>query len=246
MRFTPYLFLVFWGSLFDYNVHALIKSKFHSKNDFQFPPIKLSLIILSLAGVLFEISRIPTHLLPNILLVGSITILYSLPFYLPNQTTKQIKKIPFLKTIMIAFVWSYLTVLIPLDNLGISLGWMEKMGLFIGRFFFIAAISIPFDLRDQETDEIDGVKTIAHLLGTQKSYVFFYGLILLSLGSQLIYLFQTHQTQMAWPFLASYFISVMVCKSESLKKKSFYYPVLLDGLLVLQFILVYGYFRIFA
>jgi 4-hydroxybenzoate polyprenyltransferase len=140
---------------------------------------------------------------------------------------------------MIAFVWTYLTVNIPVENLNINLSSTDLMLLFLSRFFFISAISIPFDIRDKETDLKDGVRTIAHSLSHKKIRIVIY--VLIGLMNVCMYLFgQNRQMPMLiLPYIVSSIFTIYVINSKGIQKQKYYYQIYIDGMLILQFILVY-------
>jgi 4-hydroxybenzoate polyprenyltransferase len=89
---------------------------------------------------------------------GFVTFLYSAP-KLPQPLFKNLKKIAVGKTIFLAFVWMYVTTLLPIFIAGA--GWNMPYTLFaISRFFLIYAICILFDYRDREDDRADGIRSL--------------------------------------------------------------------------------------
>jgi 4-hydroxybenzoate polyprenyltransferase len=64
------------------------------------------------------------------------------------------------KTLVVPLVWVFVTVVLPgiaVPTSPILLGMLA-----LERFCFIFAITVPFDLRDAETDAAQGIKTIAN------------------------------------------------------------------------------------
>jgi len=88
------------------------------------------------------------------------TSLYVLPF---SSRGKGLRNIPGLKLFLIAFTWAGITFLYPLAARGVNIdglaGW-----LFLQRFVFIAAITIPFDIRDLQLD-MPELGTLPQVLG---------------------------------------------------------------------------------
>ena len=73
----------------------------------------------------------------------------------------------------LSFIWSFTTVVLPVlmfptANTGYA-GNNYVVILFIHRFFFIAALSLLFNINDYAEDKKDGIKTIAVLIGPLKS-----------------------------------------------------------------------------
>jgi hypothetical protein len=94
------------------------------------------------------------------------TIFYSIPIY---RTQTNLRGVTTLKLFLIAFTWAGVTVLIPLLQQEISFE-QEVWIIFLQRFLFILAITIPFDLRDLNYDRIE-LKTLPQIIGTKKSKI---------------------------------------------------------------------------
>jgi 4-hydroxybenzoate polyprenyltransferase len=85
---------------------------------------------------------------------------------------------------LIAISYAGITVLFPLINYSIEVEKNEIM-TFIQRFFFIAAITIPFDIRDLNFDD-KNLKTLPQVIGIQKSKVVGLFFLMLFLGLEFL------------------------------------------------------------
>lgn len=105
------------------------------------------------------------YLLPHMvaLFFGAfVTFLYSAP-KVPWPMFRRLKDIAVGKTIFLAFVWMYVTTILPLIIAGTL--WNAGALLFAAsRFFLIYAICILFDYRDREDDKKDGIRSLITLL----------------------------------------------------------------------------------
>jgi 4-hydroxybenzoate polyprenyltransferase len=91
-----------------------------------------------------------------------VTFLYSAP-KLPQPIFRRLRDIAVGKTIFLAFVWMYVTTVLPLIIAGAS--WHTGHFLFsLSRFFLIYAICILFDYRDRADDRRDGIRSLITLL----------------------------------------------------------------------------------
>ena len=91
-----------------------------------------------------------------------LTFLYSAP-KLPWPIFRQLQKIAVGKTLFLAFVWVYVTTVLPLIIQGAQ--WHPSFVLFIAsRFFFIYSLCIIFDYRDRKDDRMQGIKSLITLL----------------------------------------------------------------------------------
>src|SRR5690606_9612993 len=84
-----------------------------------------------------------------------------------------LRNIPGLKLFLIAIVWALSCVLLPILELETSIlagtTVNDTILLITKRLLFIAAITVPFDIRDMYQDRNSDLKTIPVLLGEQRS-----------------------------------------------------------------------------
>ena len=234
IELAPYSGLLFFASLLDYNLHKLLKNKFHAGNKLEKEPFYLNLkaiILFSLIGL--------SICLVNISIELYINLLYSLPFVIKHKNINAIKKIPFLKTFMVAFVWTYLTLNIPIEIGNVNIEKFELIALFIARFSFIATITLPFDVRDKEVDKEDGIVTLAHLFTVRQIQRIVLFLLLAMNFFTVYYLTETGAIVIEFAFLVSSILLLYLIYSKSMIKHHYYYKILLDGMLIIQCILVY-------
>lgn len=96
---------------------------------------------------------------------------YSYPLNPWNK--KSLRQIGWLKMASLSFIWSFTTVVLPVLMLPSattrSVDNIYVVILFIHRFFFIAALSLLFNINDYDEDKKDDIKTIAVLIGPLKS-----------------------------------------------------------------------------
>jgi len=86
------------------------------------------------------------------------TFLYSAP-KIPNKHFRALGKIALGKTIFLALVWTYVTVVLPIVINGNE--WHPDFYLYaLSRFFLIYAICILFDYRDREDDKSIGIRSL--------------------------------------------------------------------------------------
>ena len=158
---------------------------------------------------------------------------------------RALRELPYAKLLLIAAVWSFATVLLPVLWTDARLTVASSTALMLERFFFIAALSIPFDMRDAELDH-PYQKTLPQVLGllgarnAASVAVIVSGLFSLFLWMDGLYtnaqVLALAVSQLA--ALAAVFRSVTVDASGVKVRREPYYSGLLDGLIVLQALLV--------
>lgn len=104
-------------------------------------------------------------------LVGVVSLLYPIEIKWRHQSFR-LRDIPFIKIFLIAFVWSYMAVIIPkVEWMGWdALNWND-VGLFLLQFIFILVITLPFDINDCRIDQLTGVRTIPGWLGVRHTKI---------------------------------------------------------------------------
>ncbi|WP_207426585.1 UbiA family prenyltransferase [Pedobacter sp. SYSU D00535] len=201
--------------------------------------ITLTLIaVLSIIPLVLFVSTASKVLL-FFLAVTAVT--YNLPIFSINDKKFGLRNVPGLKLFLIALIWSLSCVLLPILEIGqqedFNVSVNNTILLIAKRFLFIAAITVPFDIRDLYQDKRYELKTIPVILGEKKAYYF----CQLLLGAYVTLLFAFTQEFDAYFFALTLTIVLtgwLIFKSE-FKKNEYYYFLLLDGTMILQFILVY-------
>lgn len=169
--------------------------------------------------------------------LGLISLLYAVPFIPSENKRLALRDLPGLKIFWIAGTWAAVSAVLPLMNHAEP---NPEWGVLISeRFFFILAITIPFDTRDLSYDDPKH-KTIPQLLGIKKAG----GLaILCALIFALMVAVNFH---LAWytfnvfiALFANAAIVIGILLFSFRQQKEPYYSGLLDGLTLLQPITVF-------
>lgn len=194
-------------------------------------------ILPFLVSVLFTVflNKEALLLISFIILICSLYILPVHPFL------QRLRSTAYLKIFVIAFIWGIVTVYLPVvTGKKEFLFSSETLILFLRRSLFIFAITIPFDIRDLKQDKINGIKTLPMLLGVNRSITLASGALLLFSLLVIIsfYFFELVEIYHLMALLVSASITCFLISKarESHSKK--YYNVL-DGMMILQFLLVY-------
>jgi 4-hydroxybenzoate polyprenyltransferase len=192
------------------------------------------LCILPLTFFLNTASRI---LLISLALVS---VAYSLPLFSIQDKHFGLRNIPGVKLFLIAIVWSLSCVLLPIleleSTIEASITVSDSILLIAKRFLFIAAITVPFDIRDLFQDKTNELKTIPVILGEKNALLICQAL----LGVYLVMLF-LFTKQIDSNFLGLMLTIILagwlIFKSRW-KKDEYYYFLYLDGTMIVQFCLL--------
>jgi 4-hydroxybenzoate polyprenyltransferase len=160
--FVDFLAFVFFSTVCSYNFHwyltpVSLSSSQRVQWTQQHKGLHLILYFTGLVGCGVFFFTISKHWLA--LVFGALlTFLYSAP-KIPQDFFKGLKKIAIGKTIFLAFVWMYVTTILPIIISGEK--WQTSFTLFsCSRFFLIYSICILFDYRDRADDKRDGIKSM--------------------------------------------------------------------------------------
>lgn len=160
------------------------------------------------------------------------TFFYSVPF---SHQKKNLRSIASLKLFLIAITWAGITVLFPLKNNGIPFSndiWL----VFLQRFLFIMAITLPFDIRDVDIDKPE-IKTLPQTLGVESSKLV--GTIILILFFMIDFFRDLKNDSSILITLIITIVSVLFLNGASKKQGEYYSGFWVEAIPVLWFSLVY-------
>lgn len=171
---------------------------------------------------------------------GLVAVGYNIPFLRLNNQNIGLRNIPGIKLFLIAMVWAVSSVLLPILELqhskALSISPSDTLLLVFKRFLFVAAITVPFDIRDLFQDKMYALKTIPVILGEKKAYVFCQFLLL---GYLLLLLLYRPAT---YPDIAAVVLNLAITGwlifKSNIKKNEYYYFLYLDGTMLLQYLLL--------
>ena len=238
--FSFYCF-IFGATIVQYNLHYLVKTNAVEGSErlawsLRNKRMHFILLILGCALIIYSLFSFHLQHFFILLFLGAISFLYSFPF-LPFTKKKRIKDYGFLKIVTLSLLWTLVTVWLPVSTWHYDpvLYWF----IFAKRFVFMFVLCLLFDIRDIEIDRSETIKTLAVILGKQKSYLLSYLLllcfVLLSVG-QYFYLPQPgFLIAMLISSLATFIIIGITKKSNS----DYIFLVGIDGMMLLQSILIY-------
>lgn len=234
---TLFLF-VFFSTHFSYNIHRLLGAKpkdvsyisqrqYWHNNHILFQWI--STLLSAIFCILFAFSIGITKLF-ILAPVAFISVFYNLKFFrLP------LRNLPGIKLFLIAFTWAYTSTVFPVFVTNTVFSVPVLLLEFGRQFLFIVAITIPFDIRDLHYDPKD-LKTIPQLIGIDKSK----WLSALLLFTALICDTFIHKPYYLISDSITFIFCLFLIKESSPHKSDRYYLLWMDGMIILQSILVFG------
>ena len=142
--------------------------------------ILIALMISSIIGITSSVKHLSDFDILNFSHLFIIVLFYEKIFL----DEKELRKIPYIKPFLISYIWacacSAPQVFLNKND--------PNLFILIESYFFILALTIPFDIRDIESDNLDGLKTLAtkFTVSSVKRLSFFF--FLLSSILQFLYL----------------------------------------------------------
>ncbi|MEY3237647.1 MAG: hypothetical protein RI883_1748 [Bacteroidota bacterium] len=129
--------------------------------------------LIGISGIIGLISFVlligKLEIIPLILLAGFVSLIYVVPF-----RKKSLREIAYLKSPVIAFVWTSIIIAFPwVNEYGISSTIFPEL---LAYFYYFVALTIAFDIRDLKHD-FPIQKTTPQVVGIKRSKVFSYVLI---------------------------------------------------------------------
>jgi len=169
------LLFVFFSTVVGYNFAKYFPSKKQKKSahpkSFKF--IKI-ISFISLIGLLFSCFFIRLETVLVSIGLSVFNFFYAIP--LPHKT---LREVPFLKVFIIAFIWTAVTLGLPIIEAQTNLVYDHKLYFdIVERFCWIILLLIPFEIRDYNYDK-HSLKTLATVFGINGLKVFGIALILI-------------------------------------------------------------------
>jgi 4-hydroxybenzoate polyprenyltransferase len=177
----------------------------------------------------------------KLLLIGlaALSFGYGLPLFTRKGRKSGLRNVPGLKAILITLVWTLSCVLLPIleakDTLLMYIPTSTTWIILSKRFLFIAALTVPFDIRDLFQDRIAGLKTIPVAFGEKRAYLF----CQILLAGHILLLLLLRNYRLTSDFYALTTVAILtgwLIFKSNWKRNEYYYFFFLDGVLILQYV----------
>jgi 4-hydroxybenzoate polyprenyltransferase len=250
--YYPLLALLFSSTLFIYNI-CLFLTKPSDPSQSPLLPKRwffahsrlmttLTLVSLMVLMFMFLLLSFKSEALLGVL--GVLSIGYSLPIFSKGNQRFGLRNIPGIKSALIALVWTMSCVLLPMFEAeahhGITIPLPDALIIISKRFLFIAALTIPFDIRDLFQDGPSGLKTIPVIFGKEGAYLFCQ--VLLAGYIVLLFLFRSNGFNHDFFALGlTTFLTGWLIFRSKWEKNEYYYFFYMDGVLILQYVILMAF-----
>lgn len=239
------LYFVFFSTIVGYNfVKYSGIAKFHQRSLAGWLKAIQVFSLVCFLLVWYYAFKLNSVSLPYVLGFAIITFLYAIPIlpkHLYLDSKQNLRNISGLKIYLIAFVWTGVTVFLPLINNQYSLDYNVVI-TGIQRFIFIIVLMLPFEIRDMQYDSLK-LGTIPQKIGVKRAKIV--GVLLLFAFFCLEF-FKSNATCYSLITLGVLVWITMVSLAYSKKEQGAYYSsFVVEGLPIVWFgvLMFFNYFN---
>ncbi len=190
-----------------------------------------------IAGICFLVLLVDLSPRPGEQLALLVPVLFWLAYYgFQRPGNSGLRGHTIAKPLTVALAWTWVTVVLPTS----PAQWPELPFLFLGRAAFIFALALAYDLSDSVYDQDKGLSTLASRLGTNKSFILIYwslacaGICICTNLYYGVYGFSKATGLLLSLGFSAWWLRYLLQKSAW----QLWQKPLIDGLMVLQFLLV--------
>lgn len=229
----------FWSTLLVYSFSIL----FSSGRSLGFKKLIFSdklivskfVFLISPLVLLYFLFQLKLVVILSLIPVALVSFLYPVEIVKDEKESITLREFPYLKIFLIGISWGVVTVVLPLVNQGVSIDYSVVVETLV-RSFFVVAITIPFDVRDVNTDS-PNMKTIPQELGISKAKYLAYLLLLIN---YVYYSFiQKLEAHTLLLILVSLILTTILIKYSNNNKPKIYYVVFLESTSIMLFLSVW-------
>ena len=234
---NSYLFFIFLSTFLQYNVQrGYILSNQENKTErsqwlLRHKKKLIYAIVLSLIAVLFLCNNLSWTSIFIMITAEVVSNLYYLP-------PVNLRKHGYIKAFLVAIIWVISCALVPLiEN---SLLSVQNSWYLIAQFLFISVLCLLFDIKDIRKDYMVGINTYANKFGVNLTK---YLCLALQLFALFGYCFHYHSGISVLGYLLFTILVMLFILQTNDKKHAFYYYIWIDGLLMIQPIIFFCFYR---
>ena len=176
------LYFVFFSTITGYNfVKYFGVAKFHHRSLAGWLKVIQVFSFMAFLAMCFVALYLELNTLILIGILGVVTFFYAIPVMLPKRYLfddhKNLRQIGGLKVYVIALVWAFTSVYLPVVNEAVSID-ADVYILGLQRFCYVLVLMLPFEIRDLNYDSLK-LATIPQKIGIKKTKII--GVLLLLL-----------------------------------------------------------------
>ena len=235
---------VFFSTLFAYNFQRLVRFSPDKKQSAHIDWLNKNRMLIVIVTVFslflsfyFAVS-LSFSAFYFIIPASIISLAYPLKIIPLGSQKISLRELPRAKIYLIALVWSMVSViLVTLEN-G-SFYSFDTLLLFLSRFSFVLAITIPFDIRDLKYDDIS-LKTLPQIFGEKKAkMIALYCLAIFELISIFHFFVSDFSLSVLIALLLTSVLTAILITKSSQEKHNFFFSFWIEGASILMLLLLF-------
>lgn len=225
---------IFFATLFTYNMQRRVGDLGSNGTHLK---AKIFLMVIGLLGMLYFAIHLTIVELIGLSLAGALSLGYAIPCIPFRGKLWSIRDIPYMKVWIIALAWIMSTSIVPLVNIvnlySVDDRWSTIL-FFLQQGAFIVALTIPFDVRDLETD-YPHQRTLPMVFGVTRSIKMAQNAMILAFVFAFFnYLIGFFGFPEMLVQLGISIIGIFLVRRGTIHRSPLYYSILLDGMIILQ------------
>lgn len=235
VRHNAYVYVfVFSSTLCSYNFYWLLSKFSFSKKRITTAFFKQNIAYIFLGVSAAICAGWTLYFLPGSLwyvtLAAAFTVLYSLPLW-PFGWAIALRRAGVFKTLLLAFTWAYVTVIIPAIPV-LQSNISSVLALFVARFFFVGMLCAIFDRRDAAVDKIRGLHSLATVTNKRSLSIIMIISFLIYVAAGILVRMHFADTAQLVAFLITGLVVAYVYLLSLKKQGYLFYYFLVDGMML--------------
>lgn len=187
---------------------------------------------LGLVGAIWFLFQLPIRIIWWLILPCIVSLMYVAPL------RKRWRDYPLVKIFLLSLTWAMLTGMIPALHAGLS-DFPGSMCILAERALYIFAVAVPFDMRDAQTDAIEGLWTLPHVLGEKNVRLLaLAGFMASAIPTVILLRMSVYSGDIIVPYCAWWTITAILIYRAHHQRDDYYFSGLLDGTMILLPVLV--------
>ena len=238
---SPVYALVFFSTLASYNFYWLI-SKWqlgtarHLSRYMKDQASNLVVFLLASVATVYALYQSPA-LVPLTGIAVLLTLLYSAPLW-PVKAFRELRKAGFLKTVLLAFTWTFVTILLPIQAAATEVPPGTSL-LFVARFFFMLMLCLIFDARDVKVDQLNALRSLATDVSPRMLRLIIASAFLLYLCAGLLLRVHLNDHRQLAAMVVTGLVTLLVYRMSLQQRGYFFYYFGVDGLMLFSALATY-------
>lgn len=232
------LYFAFFATITGYNfVKYFGVAKFHHRSLAGWLKAIQIFSLLAFVAMCYYAFQLNIKTLIYLSVFGLITFLYAVPL-LPmsyfRDSQMNLREISGLKIYLIALVWAFTTVLLPLIELGVAID-TDVIITIVQRFILVIVLMLPFEIRDLNFDSLK-LGTIPQKIGIKKTKIT--GVLLLMVFFFLEYFKDELSTNAILSTLVMVFVTLLFVVFSNKRQSKYYSAFWVEGLPIMWLVIL--------